>query len=59
MKFAEIKVIDKCSKKKVFINGIEQKCVAKVEAEVLPGEITTVKVTYITDKFEIIKDNEA
>jgi|CZCB01.1.fsa_nt_gi hypothetical protein len=55
MKFAEIKVIDRGGTKELFINGIKQENVARVTAEILPGEITLVKVSYVVDKFEIVR----
>jgi len=58
MNFSEIKVVEKGSEKQVFIGGVEQKNIAKVEIEVLPMEITVVKVSYYTDKFELIREDE-
>lgn len=58
MKLSDIKVIEKGTKKHVFIDGVEQENVAKVETEVCPMELTLVKISYYTDKFEIIRETE-
>lgn len=58
MKLSDIKVIEKGSKKHVFIDGVEQENVAKVETEVWPMELTLVKISYYTDKFEIVRERE-
>lgn len=56
MKLAKIKVIENRKGKTVYINNIKQDCViSKVETEVLPGEITEVKVSYLVEKFEVIR----
>lgn len=56
MELSEIKVVDKGSTKEVYIDGIEQNNVAMVETEVLPGEITVVRVSYFTKKFEVVRE---
>lgn len=56
MKLSEIRVVDDDRKRKVFVDGVEQKNVAKVETEVLPGETTVVKISYFTDRFELIRE---
>lgn len=56
MKLPEIKVIEKEGKKEVFIDGVKQNFVHKVNTEILPGEITTVEISYFVDKFEVIKE---
>ena len=38
--------------------GVEQKNVAKVEIDISPEKFTTVKVSYITSKFEVVEDCE-
>lgn len=53
---SKIKVVEKGSCKKVFIDEVEQKNVAIVETEILPGEITIVKVGYYTDRFEVVRE---
>lgn len=58
MKLSDIKVVEKGSKKCVFIDGVEQENVAKIETEVLPSEVTTVRISYYTDKFEIVREKE-
>ncbi len=58
MKLSDIKVIEKGNKKHVLIDGVEQENVAKVETEVLPMELTLVKISYYTDKFEIVRERE-
>lgn len=55
MEHAEIRVESRGSLRKVFINGVEQKNVMKVENEILHGEITTVKITYVASKYEVIE----
>lgn len=57
MKLSEIKVIEKEDTKQVFIDGTKQDFVVKVETEVLPGENTVVKISYLTRKFEIIRED--
>lgn len=56
MRLSEIKIIEKGSNKTVFIDGVEQKSVKEVSTFVLPGEITEVNVKFVTDKFEIIRE---
>lgn len=59
MKPTEIKVISGTREKQVFINGVKQDGVLKVENEVLPGEIDAVKITYVVNKYEVIEESES
>ena len=42
--------------KTVYIDGIKQEHVIAVECEVLAKEVTVVKISYVVDKFEVVKE---
>lgn len=58
MGLSEIKVVEKSGYKEVYIDGVKQNNVAMVETQVLPGEITVVRVSYYTNKFEVIRKGQ-
>lgn len=51
MKGSIIEIKSNCGKKKIIIDGVEQKNILKVVNEVITHDINTVTVTYWVDKY--------